>query len=157
MRQTTGRLKVSATRQAVAAALEAGRPELPHLADAAVRAGLTPTAVDAMVRLAAIWRLSSAEVCALMGDISERTWFRMKKGEWAGALSQDALTRVSALIGIFKGLRLLFSEPLSDDWVRLPNKGPLYGGRRPLEAMIEGGIPVMLEVRRHVDALRGGL
>jgi hypothetical protein len=157
MRQTTGKLKMRATRQATAAALDAGRPELPRLADAAVRAGLTPTAVDAMVRLAAIWGLSSAEVCALMGDISERTWFRMKKGDWGGALSQDALTRVSALIGIFKGLRLLFSEPLSDDWVRLPNKGPLYGGRRPLEAMIEGGIPVMLEVRRHIDAPRGGL
>jgi hypothetical protein len=81
----------------------------------------------------------------------------MKKGEWSGVLSQDSLTRVSALIGIFKGLRLLFSEPLSDEWVRLPNKGALYGGRRPLDAMIEGGIPRMLEVRRHVDALRGGL
>jgi hypothetical protein len=145
------------TRQVMPAAFDVGAPELPRLADAAVRARLTPAAVDAMVRLAAIWRLSSAEVCALLGDVSERTWFRMKKGAWAGVLPQDALTRVSALIGIFKGLRLLFSEPLSDDWVRLPNKGPLFGGRRPLDAMIEGGIPVMLEVRRHVDALRGGL
>jgi hypothetical protein len=148
---------MSGPRQAIPAAFDAGRPELPPLADAGVRARLTPATVDAMVRLAAIWHLSSAEICALMGDISERTWFRMKKGEWAGALSQDGLTRASALIGIFKGLRLLFSEPLSDEWVRLPNKGPLYGGRRPLDAMIDGGIPVMLEVRRHVDALRGGL
>ena len=147
---------MSAPRQ-VMPALDADRAELPRLGDAAVRARLTPAAVDAMVRLAALWRLSGAEICALMGDISERTWFRMKKGAWAGALSQDALTRVSALIGIFKGLRLLFSEPLSNEWVRLPNKGPLYGGRRPLDAMIEGGIPVMLEVRRHIDALRGGL
>jgi hypothetical protein len=143
--------------QKLPSALDADPPELPNLADAAVRARLTPAAVEAMLRLAAIWHLSSAEICALMGDISERTWFRMKKSEWAGALSQDALTRVSALIGIFKGLRLLFSEPLCDEWVRLPNKGPLYGGRRPLDAMIQGGIPVMLEVRRHVDALRGGL
>jgi hypothetical protein len=147
---------MSATLQVRPAALDADRPELPNLADAAERARLTPAAVDAMVRLAAIWDLSSAQVCALLGDISARTWFRMKKGEWAGALSQDALTRVSALIGIFKGLRLLFSEPLSDEWVRLPNKGPLYGGRRPLDAMIQGGIPAMLEVRRHIDALRGG-
>jgi hypothetical protein len=81
----------------------------------------------------------------------------MKKGAWSGTLSQDTLTRISALLGVFKGLRLLFSEPLSDEWVRLPNKGPLYGNRRPLDAMIEGGIPKMLEVRRHIDALRGGL
>lgn len=130
---------------------------LVNLANVTTRERLTPAAIDGIVRLAEIWRLTSAEVCSLLGDVSERTWFRMKKGDWSGALSQDALTRVSALVGIFKGLRLLFSEPLSDEWVRLPNKGPLYGGRRPLDAMIEGGIPKLLEVRRHVDAMRGGL
>jgi len=139
-------------------AMDGGLPPTPpNLADAATRERLTPAAVDGVVRLSEIWRLTSAEICALLGGVSERTWFRMKKGEWPGALSQDTLTRVSALVGIFKGLRLLFSEPLSDEWVRLPNKGPLYGGRRPLDAMIEGGIPKMLEVRRHIDALRGGL
>jgi uncharacterized protein (DUF2384 family) len=130
---------------------------IPNLSDVDTRDRLTPAAVDGIVRLAEVWRLTSAEVCALLGDVSERTWFRMKKGEWSGALSHDTLTRVSALIGIFKGLRLLFSEPLSDEWVRLPNKGPLYGGRRPLDVMIEGGIPKMLVVRQHIDALRGGL
>lgn len=128
-----------------------------NLADPETRRRLTPASVEAMVRLAEIWRLTSAEVCALLGDMSERTWFRIKKGDWPGALSQDTLTRISALVGIFKGLRLLFSAPLADDWVRLANKGPLYGGRSPLDAMIAGGIPRMLEVRRHVDALRGGL
>jgi uncharacterized protein (DUF2384 family) len=132
-------------------------PELPNLADSATRARLTPAAIGGVVRLAEIWRLSNAEICALLGDVSERTWFRMKKGEWSGTLSQDMLTRISALLGIFKGLRLLFSEPLCDEWVRLPNKGPLYGGRRPLDVMIAGGIPRMIEVRRHIDALRGGL
>lgn len=132
-------------------------PPPPNLADANTRQRLTPAAVSGIVQLSEFWRLTSTEVCALLGDISERTWFRMKKGEWVGALSQDSLTRVSAIVGIFKGLRLLFSEPLSDEWVRLPNKGALYGGRRPLDVMTEGGIPKILEVRRHIDALRGGL
>lgn len=92
-------------------------PAPPNLADVATRGRLTPVAIDGIVRLAEIWRLTSAEACALLGDVSERTWFRMKKGAWAGTLSQDALTRVSALVGIFKGLRLLFSAPLSDEWV----------------------------------------
>jgi hypothetical protein len=127
------------------------------LADVASRQRLTPAAVAGVVRLADLWRLTSAEICTLIGDISERTWFRMKKGEWNGVLSQDSLTRISALVGIFKGLRLLFSEQLADEWVRLPNKGPLYGGRRPLDVMIEGGIPKLLQVRQHIDALRGGL
>ena len=132
-------------------------PILPNLADPAIRERLTPASVGGIVRLAEIWRLTSAQASALMGDVSERTWFRMKKNEWSGTLSQDALTRASAMVGIFKGLRLLFSEPLSDEWVRLPKKGPLFQGRRPLDVMIEGGIPRMLEVRRHIDALRGGL
>lgn len=134
-----------------------GPPLGSNLADMATRERLTPAAIDGMIRLAEIWRLTSTEACALLGDISERTWFRMKRGEHSGALSQDNLTRVSALVGIFKGLRLLFSEPLSSEWVRLANKSVRYRGRRPLDLMIEGGIPKLLEVRRHVDALRGGL
>lgn len=139
-------------------ATDFGSPPIPlDLTDTATRERLTPAAVDGVVRLAEIWRLSGAEICALLGGVSEQAWFRMKKGEWSGTLSQDVLTRVSALIGIFEGLRLLFSEPLSDEWVRLPNEEPLYGGRRPLDAMVGGGVHEMLEVRRHIDALRSGL
>ena len=128
-----------------------------NLGDPATRQRLSQAAIQAVIRLAAIWHLTTSEVCALLGDPSERTWFRMKKGTWSAALSQDMLTRISTLLGIFKGLRLLFSEPLADDWVRLPNQGPLFAGRSPLEIMTEGGIPALLDVRRHIDALRGGL
>jgi hypothetical protein len=61
------------------------------------------------------------------------------------------------LTGLFKGLRLLFSAPLADEWVKRPNRDPVFGGRTPLAAMIAGGIPKMLEVRAYIDALRGGL
>ncbi len=149
---------MSSSASAVLPTLDFGPPpHPPNLADPATRARLTPAAVAGIARLAEIWHLTAAETCALLGDVSDRTWFRMKKGEWSGTLSQDTLTRISALVGIFKGLRLLFSDPLSDEWVRLPNKGPLYYGQRPIDAMIEGGIPKMLAVRRHIDALRGGL
>jgi hypothetical protein len=143
--------------QALPTSLAAGPPPLADLADPGARTRLTPAAIDAVIRLADLWRLTGAETCQLLGDVSERSWFRMKKGEWTGALSQDALTRVSALVGIFKGLRLLFSLPLADEWVRLPNQGPLFGGQRPLDLMLKGGIPALLEVRQQVDALRGGL
>ena len=140
-----------AVRDAAATAVPA------NLADNASRQRLTPAAISGVIRLAELWRLTSTEVCSLIGDVSERSWFRMKKGAWDGTLSQDSLTRISALVGIFKGLRLLFSEQLADEWIRLPNKGPLYGGRRPIDVMIEGGIPKLLQVRQHIDALRGGL
>ena len=131
-----------------------------NLSEPATRLRLTPSAIDGMVRLAGLWRLSTEETCLLLGDMSERSWFRLKKqgrADRALRLSQDMLTRISVLVGIFKGLRLLFSEPLADDWIRLPNRGALFGGRSPLLVAIERGIPGMLDIRNHVDALRGGL
>jgi hypothetical protein len=126
------------------------------LSSARDRARLSPVAVKATARIADFWGLTTPEVCALLGGISERTWYRLKGGK-AEALGPDMLTRVSLVTGIFKGLRLLFSAPLADEWVKRPNRHPLFGGRAPLAAMAEGGIPKMLEVRGYIDALRGGL
>jgi hypothetical protein len=67
------------------------------------------------------------------------------------------MTRVSALVGIYKGLHLLFSDGAADDWVRRPNRGRLFDRQTPIQAMTEGGIPMMLDVRRYIDAVRGGL
>jgi len=130
---------------------------LPNLGDPAERLRLTPAAIRGVVALADLWRLGASEASALLGDISERSWFRLKKRESDEALAQDQLMRISLLVGIFKGLRLIFSEPLADEWVRLPNQGAVFGGQAPLDLMIRGGIPAMVRVRQHVDSLRGGL
>lgn len=130
---------------------------VPDLSVPAARERLTPAAMEGFVKLVAFWRLTSKQAAALLGEGSERTWFRMKSETWDGALSQDALTRISALVGIYKGLHLLFSEPLADEWIRLENSEPVFGGRSPLDHMIAGGIPAMLDTRRYIDALRGGL
>ena len=68
-------------------------------------------------------------------------------------MSQDQLTRVSALVGVYKGLHLLFADETADEWARRPNRGPLFDRETPIEAMIEGGIPRMLDVRRYIDAV----
>jgi hypothetical protein len=120
------------------------------------RERLTPTAIRAMKRVAEHWGLKGQEASALLG-VSPSTWDRMNTGKWDSSLSQDQLTRVSAIVGVFKGLHLLFADGMADRWVRLRNKGPLFENHSPIEVMIEGGIPMMLDVRRHVDALRGGL
>jgi hypothetical protein len=120
------------------------------------RQRLTGAAVKAVLRLTGAWNTSNAEGAALLG-VSESTWDRMKAGRWEGVLSQDQLTRASALIGIFKGLHLLFANDLADRWPRLANRAPVFDKRTPIRAMIEGGIPLMLETRHYIDALRGGL
>jgi hypothetical protein len=120
------------------------------------RRRLTPAAVTAVVRLVEAWDGSNAEGAALLG-VSESTWDRMKARRWDGVLSQDQLTRASALIGVFKGLHLLFADSMADRWPKLVNRGPIFDRRTPVQAMIEGGIPRMLETRHYIDALRGGL
>jgi hypothetical protein len=120
------------------------------------RARLTPAALEAMRALAASWKLGAVEAAALLG-VSRSTWDRIRAGGWRQSLSQDQLMRVSALVGTFKALHLLFADSMADRWPGLRNAGPLFAGRTPVEAMLEGGIPAMIDIRRHVDALRGGL
>ena len=130
---------------------------IPDLGKDQTRAELSPAAVEAFLRLSEIWRLSTKQAVALLGEGSERTWFRIKAREWDGTLSQDSLTRVSVLIGIYKGLHLLFSEALADEWIRRANSEAMFGGSTPLDLMIAEGIPAMILTRGYIDALRGGL
>jgi hypothetical protein len=130
---------------------------IPDLSREDTRAALTPAAVEAFLRLSGIWRLTAKQSITLLGEGSERTWFRIKAREWDQPLSQDSLTRVSALVGLYKGLHLLFSQPLADEWVGRPNKEELFNGSSPLDYMLAEGIPAMIKTRAYIDALRGGL
>jgi hypothetical protein len=120
------------------------------------RRRLTATALKAFRRLVELWRLSNPEAAALLG-VSVTTWERIKRGDWDRHLTQDQLTRVSALVGIYKGLHLLFADDMADRWPRLENTGPLFNRKAPITAMIDAGIPLMLEARRYIDAVRGGM
>ncbi len=130
--------------------------ELQTFAADTERDRLSPAALKAYVRLAKKWELSNGEAATLLG-VSSSTWDRIKAGRWDGALTQDQLTRVSAMVGVFKGLHLLFADSMADRWPRLSNRGPIFDRLSPIEAMMHGGIPRMLETRRYVDAVRGGL
>ena len=133
-----------------------GPRRLQTFAEEADRKRLTPAALEGIRNLAGAWKLSPDESAALLG-VSTTTWDRIRRKDWAQTLSQDQLTRISALVGVFKGLNLLFADDMAGRWPRLRNSGPMFENREPVETMVRGGIPMMLEVRRYVDALRGGL
>jgi Antitoxin Xre-like helix-turn-helix domain len=132
------------------------RPAQQTFAGARDRQRLSRAGLQAVENLSKSWGLTGDEAAALLG-VSPSTWDRIRAGSWGQTLSQDQFTRVSALVGIYKGLHLLFADDMADRWPRLVNAGPLFENRSPIDAMIDGGIPLMLEVRRYVDALRGGL
>ncbi len=113
-------------------------------------------ALKAYSRIADSWSLTGREAAAL-ADMSESTWKRAKKPGYAGELTRDQMLRLSVVVGIYKALGLYFDSPLADQWVKLPNKGPVFDGARPADAMVAGGLPKILRVRAYLDALRGGM
>jgi hypothetical protein len=125
-------------------------------ADETDRRRLSAIALKAFRRLVVQWDLTSQQAAALLG-VSISTWERLKPDSVTKMLSQDQMTRISALTGIYKALHLLFVDAMADRWPSLENIGPLFDRRSPVAAMIAGGIPHMLEVRRYLDAVRGGL
>lgn len=119
-------------------------------------AEIRAVALKAFGRIADAWSLTIPEAAAL-ADMSDSTWKRARKPGYAGELTRDQMLRLSALVGLYKALELYFDPPLSHAWVKLPNRGPEFDGRRPIDAMIEGGLPKILRVRTYIDALRGGV
>jgi uncharacterized protein (DUF2384 family) len=112
-------------------------------------------ALKAYGRIVDAWDLRLKDTASL-ADMSESTWKRAKKPDFAGELTKDQLLRLSAVIGIYKSLDLYFSEPLARSWFTRRNAGPLFSGQRPVDAAIEGGLPQILAIRTYLDALRGG-
>ncbi len=129
--------------------------KVPDLTDVGTRKRLSSPAIVAFFEIAHKWGLKSNDAMALLGGVSSGRYFELKRRH-KGALTQDELTRVSLLIGIFKALNILFNEKLANQWVSRPNSNPMFQDTPPLLAMIRGGVPGMLGVRRLLDSRRGG-
>jgi len=124
--------------------------------DPKVRRQLSGPAMRAFLNVAEKWRLSVEEQRALLGWPPESTYYSYKAGQ-VRTLSYDMLMRISLVLGIYKDLRILYPERgLADNWVRLPNSNPLFGGRPALALMAEGGMDGLYQVRRLLDGRRGG-
>lgn len=122
----------------------------PRSTPALVGAGLR-----AFFRMAELWGLGLEEQRTLLGSPSRATWHRWRKSP-PTELSRDTLERLSYLLGIWKALKILIPEARQAlAWVRKPNGDPLFGGRPPLERMLQGRMVDLADVRRHLDAARG--
>jgi len=116
---------------------------------------MSGAALRSFFGMAKAWQLSAEEQMGLLGLGNRRsTLFHWKKH--GGVLSVDTLERISYLLGIYKALRiLLVSEEAAHEWVKKPNKAPLFGGKSALSRMLKGMGDLFL-VRQYLDAQRGG-
>ncbi len=129
---------------------------LVDLSAKAERERLSPSAIKAFFNIARKWGLRDEDARALLGGISNGQFYEMKK-KIERTLDTDTLTRISYLVGIFKGLNILYSAKLADAWMQRPNTNRIFGGGTPLEYVISGGMPALQTLRRLIDARRGGL
>jgi hypothetical protein len=128
----------------------------PDLTDPAVREELSGSAIKGFLRIAEKWGLTESQARGLLGGIASSTFHAWKSRPGQQRLTQDTLVRISLVIGIYKALNIYFGEDLADRWVTLGNRGSLFAGDAPVEYMIRQGQPGMFQVRRMLDAWRGG-
>ena len=127
----------------------------PDLGARAERERLSTAGLRAFFNIVARWKLRDEDARALLGGVSNGPFYEMKRDP-ERVLDGDRLMRISYLIGIYKALHILHADTLADEWVRLPNRNPIFGGQTPLAYMLRGGLPAMQTVRRLVDARRAG-
>ena len=129
---------------------------LVDLSDRAERERLSPGAMRAFINLMRAWRIRDEDARSLLGGISNGAYYALKKHP-DRSLDEDRLRRISYLVGIFKALSLLYSDALANRWIHLPNNNRMFAGRTPLDYLIRGGLPAFSNVRKLLDARRGGL
>lgn len=124
-------------------------------ADAAGSRAFGAAGLRAFERIATAWGLTVAEQMRLLGLKSRSTYFKWRK-DAAVVLPADTVERLSYLLGIYKALQLLFTDPVrADDWLRRANDAAPFGGRSALERMLSGQVADLYVVRQYLDAQRG--
>ena len=121
------------------------------------RKRLSGSALAGFFKMMDIWKVRDEDARMLLGGISNGPFYEMKKNAQGKVLDVDRMFRISYLLGIFKAINILHGQELADEWVQLPNGNSMFGGKTPLRYMIDGGLPAMQNVRRLLDARRGGV
>jgi hypothetical protein len=100
------------------------------------------------------WGVSDAQAKCLLGEPSQSTFYRWKRGE-IGTVARDTVWRLGDLMGIHKALRYMFTEPERGyAWMSKPNEA--FGGGSALDRMLGGAPSDLAAVRSYLDAERGG-
>lgn len=126
----------------------------PDLSKLQTRERLSQSALDGLFAIADKWQLPIEKVGDLLGGVPRSTLYKMKTA--AGILTQDQLTRISYVVGIYKALHILLPAEYADRWMTQQNDNFLFGGHAPLEHAIRNGLPGLQQIRCLLDAARGG-
>jgi hypothetical protein len=113
-----------------------------------------------LLNIAGQWQLTEVERLRLLGSPPRSTYHQWRSKALAGeaiSLPLDTLLRISAVLGIHKALRILFrTEQEGLHWLRQPNRSLPFAGATPMRLLLNGTQDGIMQVRRFLDAMRGG-
>ncbi len=122
-------------------------------AKAKSRKDLIGPALRTFFNIADAWGLNEQQQMQLLGLESRSTLQSWKRGA-VSSIPKDALERISYVLGIYKGVKVLLPKT-ADEWIRKPNDAPLFGGQPALDRLTSGNVADLFVVRQYVDAQRG--
>lgn len=110
--------------------------------------------------IAVEWGLSERERIVILGEPGRSTyhqWMKKAQDNAPVTLPLDTLLRISAVLGIYKALAILFEDPnQAQVWLKGAHQGTLFSGASPLAYILDGSHDGIMSVRRYLDAWRGG-
>lgn len=110
--------------------------------------------MEAFFAVIGLWKIGNDDATVLLGQPSRRTFFNWKNGK-VSRVPSDTIRRISYVLGIYKALQLLYSQPaMADAWITRPNH--FFGGQSPLRRMLAGDVVDLFVVRQYLDGARGG-
>jgi hypothetical protein len=127
-------------------------PELVTEAPSKVGPQAAQAALRAFWKIAELWKLSEAERMTILGLNPET--YRLLGA--ARQLPHDLIERISYILGIFKNLEILLPAEAADQWIRRPNRAPVFNGRSALDRMLSGNVSDLYVVRKYLDAQTQG-
>lgn len=113
------------------------------------------------IAIADLWKLNEEQRRRILGYPARSTyhkWVAKAREHEELILDFDVLIRISLVLGIYSGLRILRStEQQGTEWLRRASKSAPFNGQAPLDVMTTGHQDSLYAVRRYIDGARGGL
>lgn len=125
------------------------------------RKRLSAPALRTFLAITDLWGLTEKQRILILGYPSRSTyhsWCKQAREHGVLTLNVDALIRISAILGIHKGLGILFpTEQLGIEWLRTSHSAIAFGGQPPLDLVTSGTQDGLLTVRRFLEGAQGGI
>ena len=124
------------------------------------RRRLSGAGLRTFVAIADLWRLTTEQrriVLGMPARSTYRAWLRAAREHREMTLDGGVLMRISAVLGIHQALGILHKEGQQDvAWLRGPHGSAVFGGRAPLDLVVDGTLDGPMTVRRVLDGLLQG-